>query len=161
MGGSGAGHSHNPESKCVLKFCVLDIPLTSKEPQLSSEGGHTKRLKGRRSRKEGAVKLGWPLPWTSLPQSSVEDSLSWHRTYGMRPWVLGTVPRRDSRSCHPLRAADRWPCDSAFPLRRSWNTGRTQGSESTGSALLGLVKHRVLTIISLAAIPAATLQYAS
>ena len=129
--------------------------------QLSSEGGHTERLKGRRSRKEGAVNLGWPLPWTSLPQSSVEDSLSWHRTYGMRPWVLGTVPQRDSRSCHPLRAADRWPCDSAFPLHRSWNTGRTQGSESTGSALFDLVKHRALTIISLAAIPAATLQYAS
>lgn len=60
MGGSGAGHSHNPESKCVLKFCVLDIPLTSKEPQLSSEGGHTERLKGRRSRKEGAVNLDGP-----------------------------------------------------------------------------------------------------
>ena len=96
--------------------------------------------------------MQWPLPLTSLPQLDTEDSLFWHRTYEKMPWALDTIHLRDSESCHPLTAADRWPCDSEFPHHRSWNTEKTEGGESTGLALFNLVQCRALTIISLVAV---------
>lgn len=151
MWGAGPGPLHNSESEWVCLLKSGASPHTSPSSHL-----RRKILRGRnkgRAEKKGLWSLVWPLPSTSLPLLHGGDSLFWHRTYEKMPWVLGTIHLRDSKSCRLLITADRWPCDSEFPHRRSWNTGKTEGGESTTAlALLDLVQHRALIVKSMPAL---------